>query len=255
MLLIEKSQWRYAFYRAYLNLRLEASKYRFGWLWWFLEPILMTAVFAVVFTFIRPRGGEFVYFLVVGVTAWLWFANTVGTSTNCLFVVKPLIATTRLPKVLFPLIVVITSAVKQLFVFGILLAVLGVTHGIDIAWLALPLVALAQLALILAVAMSVACLCVLIPDVRFLVVSGLQLTMFCSGIFFAISEMPEAAQEWFRLNPMAVLLEQYRTILLHHQWPDFAWCIGLLAVSSIAIAVVARLQRQYDHVLTLRIFA
>ena len=58
MILIENHYWRYAFFRAYFNLLGEASRYYLGWLWWFLEPVAMTGVFYVVFTYIRPSGME-----------------------------------------------------------------------------------------------------------------------------------------------------------------------------------------------------
>ena len=75
--------WRYALYRAYLNLVGEASKYYLGWLWWLLEPMAMTGVFYVVFTYIRSSNIEnFTHFLIVGITMWLWFANGVGNCTR-----------------------------------------------------------------------------------------------------------------------------------------------------------------------------
>ena len=255
MILIEVRHWRYAMYRGYLNLLTEASKYHFGWLWWLLEPILMTAVFAMVFTFIRPRGVDFVYFLVVGVTAWLWFSNAVGNSTQSLVAAKSLIIQTRLPKTLFPLIAVITSSYKQFFVFCVLFGVFALTSGISPSWIALPLVVLTELCLIVAVATSAAFLCAWFPDVRFFVVSGLQLMMFCSGIFFDISTFPPAAQDWFRANPMAVLIEQYRAILLYGQWPNLAWC-GAAGVGAVLwIAIVDRLQRRFDQAITLRVIS
>lgn len=252
---MEIAHWRYAMYRGYLNLRAEASKYHFGWLWWLLEPVLMTAVFAVVFTLIRPRGTDFVFFLVVGVTAWLWFSNCVGNATQSLVVAKSLILQTRLPKILFPLIAVITSSYKQFFVFCVLLLVMASTSGVTASWIALPLVVLTELWLIVAVATTVAFLCAWFPDARFFVVSGLQLMMFCSGIFFDIATFPPEAQAWFRANPMAVLIEQYRAIFLHGNWPDLLWCGSVAAVAAVWVFVVDRLQRRYDQAITLRVIA
>ena len=255
MLLVEFSHWRYAAYRGYLNLRAEASKYHFGWLWWFLEPLAMTAVFALVFTFIRPRGDGFVYFLVVGVTAWLWFSNSVGNATQSLLSARSLILQMKLPKILFPLISTITATYKQVFVFCMLLPLLSVTVGVTTSWLALPVVALAELALIVATTVTVAFVCAWFPDLRFFVMSMLQLMMFCSGIFFDIATFPEAAQAWFRLNPMAVLLEQYRYVLLEDVPPNWLWCASLIAFCGLWTALVDRLQRHWDDAITLRVIS
>ena len=254
-LVMDVRHWRYSLYRGYLNLLSEASKYHLGWLWWFLEPLAMTAVFFIVFTFIRPRGEDFVYFLIVGVTAWLWFSSGVGNATQSLTAAKALILQMKLPKPMFPVISAITVTYKQAFVIAMLLAILGSILGTSAAWLALPVLFAVEFVLIVACAVTVAFLCAWLPDMRFIVVSGLQLMMFCSGIFFDIATFPEAAQEWFRLNPMAVLIEQYRRVLLYGQAPDFVWCAATAAASAAWILVMAWAYGCWDQQLTRRIIS
>lgn len=253
--LTESRFWRYSLYRSHLNLISEASKYQLGWLWWFLEPLAMTAVFFVVFTFIRPRGEDFIYFLIVGVIAWLWFSNGVGNATLSLINAKSLIVQMKVPKLVFPAISAITVTYKQAFVFTILLCFIGTISGLSAAWFALPVLLAVQFLLIVACATTVAFLCAWLPDLRFVVVSGLQLMMFCSGIFFDIASFPAAAQEWFRLNPMAVLLEQYRLVLLHGMAPDFGWCAATTAVSGAWTVVIAWAYTTWDQQLTRRIIS
>ncbi len=256
MVLIEKHLWRYALYRAYLNLVGEASKYYLGWLWWFLEPIAMTGVFFVVFTYLRSSGMEhFTYFLIIGVTTWLWFANSVANSTAALASAKGIISQIRLPKLLFPIIVVTAAGLKQGFVFAILLIFLGATLGANAAWLALPLVAAAQLALILAAAATVALACCWLHDLRFIVNSGLTLMMFCSGLFFDINALPPILEELMRLNPMAVMLEQYRMIFLHGALPDIAWCATVLVGCGIWLYALRWAYQRLDVELTRRVIA
>ena len=254
-ILIEARFWRYSLYRSYLNLISDASRYHLGWLWWILEPLAMTGVFFVVFTFIRPRGEEFIYFLIVGVTAWLWFSNGVGNATQSLTTAKSLILQMKVPKLIFPAISAITVTYKQVFVYGILLTVVGTVSGASASWFVLPILLTVEFLLIVACAVTVAFLCACLPDARFIVVSGLQLMMFCSGIFFDINSFPAAAQDWFRLNPMAVLLEQYRLVLLDGLLPDLPWCAAVAAVSCAWITVMALAYRRYDQQLTRRIIS
>ena len=182
MVLIETHLWRYALYRAYLNLISEASRYYLGWLWWFLEPIAMTAVFFFVFTVLRaPNVENFQYFLIVGVTTWLWFNNGVANSTDSLMGAKSLISQMQLPKLLFPFTTVVSASLKHAFVFATVLIFMGTTLGPSMAWLYLPVLVLTQLVLILAVASTVAFVCCWIRDIRLVVRSGLTLMMFCSG--------------------------------------------------------------------------
>lgn len=252
---MDMRHWRYSLYRGYLNLLSEASRYYLGWLWWFLEPLAMTAVFFVVFTFIRPRGEDFVYFLIVGVTVWLWFANGVGNATQSLITAKSLILQMKLPKIMFPSISAITVTYKQTFVFTMLLTIFGVVFGPSISWLWFPILLTVEFLLIMACAATVAFLCAWLPDMRFIVVSGLQLMMFCSGIFFDIGTFPEAAQEWFRLNPMAVLIEQYRAVLLHGMAPDLRWCGVVAVASAVWTAIMASAYVRWDQQLTRRVIS
>ena len=255
MLLIETRYWRYVLYRAHLNLVADASRYYLGWLWWVLEPLAMTAVVYVVFNYLRGRDEGFIYFLIVGVTTWLWFSGGVGNATQTLTGARNLILQMRLPKIMFPLVTVIGVTYKQAFVFLILLLVVGGVFGASPAWAALPALMAVQLLLIVAGAVTVAFLCVWLPDLRFVVASLLQLMMFCSGIFFEIESFPVSMQEWFRLNPMAVMLEQYRLILLHETLPDFLWCAWMAAVCGAWIFLMDFAYRRWDQQLTRRIIA
>lgn len=256
VMLIDKHLWRYAVYRAYSDLAAEASKYYLGWLWWFLEPIALTAVFFLVFSYLRPAQSDienFPAFLVVGVTTWLWFANAVANSTDVLMGARAIVSQMRLPKLLFPAVAVAAASLKQSFVFAVLLAFVGIAFGPGWTWLFLPLLAVTQWVLILAAACTVAFICCCAPDIRFVVRSGLTLMMFCSGLFFAIADMPSGWQSLLRLNPMAVLLEQYRAVLLYGATPDVAWCAQAVLASGVWLFALQRLYEGFDRLLTRRI--
>ena len=253
--LLAPRYWRYAVYRAYVNLLADASRYHLGWLWWLLEPLAMTAVFYVVFRFLRARDEDFVYFLIVGVTTWLWFSNSVSNATQSLNAAKNLISQVKVPKLMFPLINVITGVYKQAFVFGLVFVALAILVGAAPTWIYFPVVVVVELLMIVAAAATVAFLCAWLPDTRFVVTSGLQLLMFCSGIFFDIRSFSDDVQSWFLLNPVAVLLEQYRAVLLYGEPPDFAWCALVALLCLVWIAVLSHAYRRFDHALTRRIIA
>ena len=256
MFLIGPHLWRYALYRAYLNLIGEASRYYLAWLWWFLEPIAMTGVFFFVFTYLRaPNVENFQFFLLIGVTTWLWFANGVSNSTESLMVARTIISQMPLPKLLFPFTSVISASLKHVFVFAIVLLVMASTFGPSYAWLYLPVLLLAQFALILAFACTAAFICSLIRDARFVVRSGLTLMMFCSGIFFAVDAMPAAYQEVFRLNPMATLIEDYRLIFLAGSAPEPGPSLRLTGLCVVWLYLLQWAYGRWDRTLTRRIIS
>ena len=76
-----------------------------------------------------------------------------------------------------------------------------------------------------------AALGVYIRDIQHLIVPLVQLMMFLSPVFYPISALPEGLQSWLRLNPLAVVIEQTRGLILFGHAPDWMSYCGCLAVS------------------------
>jgi len=223
-----------------LNLRSEASKSYLNYLWWILEPALFVAVFYVVFGVLLERGGPgFVAFLVCGKIPYLWYSRSVMNSSGSIIAGRRLIGQVYIPKLFFPLVVILQDFVKQLFVFGLLLVFL-VLYGTEIsaAWLYLPLVVMTQILFILASGLLAASIVPIIPDFRYIISTGLMLLMFGSGIFYSYKEFVDPSyQSIFLSNPMAALLKNYRQVLLDGLAPDFDR-LALIAFSCICVTVI-----------------
>lgn len=223
-----------------LNLRSEASTSYLNYIWWILEPALFVVVFYVVFGILLERGGPgFVAFLVCGQIPYLWYSRSVTNSSGSIIAGRRLISQVYIPKLFFPLVVIIQDFVKQLFVFGLLLAFL-VFYGTEIAatWFYFPLIAVTQILFILASGLVAAAIVPIIPDFRYIISTGLMLLMFGSGIFYSYEEFVDPHhQSIFLSNPMAALLKNYRQVLLDGVAPDFGR-LALIAVSSICVTVI-----------------
>jgi len=67
------------------DLKLKYRGSVFGFLWSLVNPLLMILVYAAAFTFIlRVRAEGFVFFLLLGVLAWTFFANSASMSTGAI---------------------------------------------------------------------------------------------------------------------------------------------------------------------------
>lgn len=223
-------------YKAGADLRSEAAKTYIGVLWWVLDPILMMAVFYLVFAVLLQRGTEhFVQFLLIGLVAWRWFQGTVTNGANSISGGgKSLMRQVYLPKIIFPLVVVVTDLFKFLVVLLLLLGFLWVSgFAPGFAYLALPLLLLLQLGLIIGLASLLAALVPFLPDLIIMVRHLLQMLFFLSGIFYSVEMIPAEYQSYFFLNPMAVLIDAYRAILMHAQWPSFIRLFGVLVLVAV----------------------
>jgi len=218
------------------KLRSDVSNNYLSYLWWIFEPALTLAVFFVVFGLLFDRGGPaFVDFLLVGVATWAWFQKSVSNSTMSIMMARSLIMQVYIPKTLPPLVSVGQDTVKQMLVFAILLCYLLIRwEPVSAAWFAFPLLVLVQLLLAAGAAMLAAAVTPVIPDLRFIIGSSLQLLMFGSGIFYAIDDIPEQYRHYFEVNPIALLIGMYRDVLLHDRLPDSG---SLLYVASVGLAL------------------
>ena len=236
-------------YKVYADLRVEASRGYLGILWWALEPLLYMGVFYIVFGILFQRGSEdYVAFLLVGLVAWRWFDNTIKLGAGSLLVNSGLMQQVYVPKIVFPTVTVVTNTVKFLVVLTMLLAFL-LLYGIDpgSTWLVLPGLLAIQLLFIVALTWLVSAIVPFLPDIRVIIDSGLTLLFFMSGIFFDLESLPLQLADYMRLNPMAILIESYRKVLIQGVWPDWS-ILGVVVLFSVIVLLVSlRLHLRYNR--------
>lgn len=237
-------------YKAYADLKAEASRGYLGTLWWVLEPMLYLAVFYVLFAIIRHQGeGDFVAFLLVGLIAWKWFASTVIQGSKSVANGAGLMQQVYLPKYIFPGVVAVTNSVKFLIVLTIMLVFL-VFYGIPpvLEWFSLPALVIVQFILMLAISSVLAAVLPFLPDLRQLIDNALVLLFFLSGVIFDISRAPEGIKAYLYLNPMVAMIENYRAVLIKGKIPDWSVLFIILALSVAGLVLAMWLFRRYDRV-------
>jgi len=237
-------------YKVYAELSAEAARTFLGILWWLIEPVLYMSVFYLIFGVMFQRGGEgFVYFLLVGLVVWKWFDSSIRNGMVSLQTSAAVIQQVYQPKFIFPVIVVLINTSKFLFVMLLLLLFLLISgKSASIAWLALlPLIGI-QLVLTVGISSLCATIIPFVPDLKWVVDNVLTMMFFLSGVFFDISTLPENFQGWLRLNPMAVMIESYRSALLLGQMPDWGQLFWVLLFSCILTVAAVGVFNRYDRV-------
>jgi lipopolysaccharide transport system permease protein len=237
-------------YKVYAELSAEAARTFLGILWWLIEPVLYMSVFYLIFGVMFQRGGEgFVYFLLVALVVWKWFDSSIRNGMVSLETNAAVIQQVYQPKFIFPVIVVLINTAKFLFVMLLFLLFLLISgKQPSISWLALlPLIGV-QFVLIAGITSLCATVIPFVPDLKWVVDNGLTMLFFLSGVFFDISALPEHFQGWLRLNPMAVLIEGYRSALLLGQMPDWGQVFWVLLFACILIVVAVGVFTRYDRI-------
>lgn len=235
--------------KARLNLKSETSTNYLSYGWWFLEPVIHMICYYVVFDLLMQRGGPgFVYFLLTGLVPWLWFARSISQGANSLVGGKYLMSQLYIPKLFFPLVLIVQTTIKQALVFLVFLAFLLVSgHTLSMEWSALIPILLVQLLFMLPVACLAAYAVVYIRDLKMVIPTIIQFMFFCSGIFFSFERISVEYKDWFLVNPMAGIIVAYRDVLLNNQWPNWQY-LGIVAlISMVLILITVLLYRSREH--------
>src|SRR5438093_13478784 len=186
---------RYRELFANLFRRDVQAKYRgslLGIAWTLANPVLLMAVYLLVFSVLWKTQfgseGHYALFLLVGLSAWIFFATSVQSASRSMLDNANLIRKTRFPRQLLPLSVVATHLIS----FGVMLVALLVVNFVLLPrvrateWLALPL-GLAVVAVTCGLALAIASLNVLFRDLEFLVSALLLLLFFLMPLRYPLN--------------------------------------------------------------------
>lgn len=251
MFLVRKHYRDIIYFKAGIHLRSEASRTYLSFLWWALDPLISLAIYYLIFGVLFKRGtADFIPFLLIGLVTWQWFANIVSHSMEAVNGNTALISQINFPKIVLPSVNIVIDTFKFSIIFFLLLGFLWL-YGIkpSIHYFALPLILLTQHLLNCTVANVAALAVPMMPDLKLVMGNLLRVGMYLSGIVYEFRSFPEKLHVYFECNPMAMLLECYRNVLMHHQWPDFTVLGTIFICSLLGLVISSKIFTMFDPLL------
>lgn len=238
-----------------MALKSDASRYYFGYLWWVLEPLLYVGVFYVVFNVIlHSTRADFLIFLVCGKLPFVWFSKSVNQASSSIVANAGLIGKIDVTKTLFPMAVIQEGLYKQAAVFLLLFVILFFSGYMPtMGWLWLIPIMLINYIMIVACSYVGAVLVCYMRDFTILIGLGLIFLMFTSGIFWDIRALePAMAERVLLFNPMALVLDSYRQVLMENAVPDLMHLAWVGVVFGGLIIIMVKLMRLLSKSLALK---
>jgi lipopolysaccharide transport system permease protein len=227
--------------QARMKLKAQSKKLTLNYLWWVLEPLLFVLMFYIVFEYLLQRGGDdYFSFLVIGKITYLWFSKSVVSASKGLIGNKNIINQCHIPKWIFPLVNMLETTYKAVVSFLVLFFILWL-NGFSPTKYYLHLIPITLLMslLICGVGYLGSLLVGFARDFMNLILIGMTGLMFMSGVFWDINSIQnDRLQELVWLyNPLAVLINAYRDVLLHQSEPNYIQMTPAFLV-SIALLVI-----------------
>jgi ABC-type polysaccharide/polyol phosphate export permease len=221
---------------ATLVLRELRARYRssvLGFLWSFLNPLLLMLVYALVFSvYLRVPMDNYAVFLFTGLLPWLWFASSLGHAAGVIVGSGPLVRRVLFPAEILPLVSVLSNLANLLLSLPLLLVFLvlaGIRPGPFLAFL--PILLGLQLLLTLGLALPLAALNVHLRDVEQILSNGLVLLFFLSPVLYPVSTVPPTMRPLYFLNPVAGLVQSYQNIFFFGREPHWIH-LGMVAACA-----------------------
>lgn len=215
-----------------------------GVMWSLINPLFLLGVYTFVFSVVfKARWGdgpvesksEFAILLFVGMIVHSLFAETLNRAPGLI-----LNNVSYVKKIVFPIeilpVVAICAALFHAFVsVFVLVVVLFLLNGY-LQWttIFLPLVLLPLLVLTVGIAWVLSSLAVFLRDVAQPIGMIMTVLLFASPVFYPLTSLPEFIRPWLVLNPLTLIIEQSRTVLIFGHLPDWN---GLAIYSLVSVLV------------------
>lgn len=211
-----------------------------GVLWSFINPLLMVLVYAIVFPYImRVQTENYLIFLICGVIPWNWFTNVISQGTTCITNNANLIKKVYFPRTILP-ISTVTAGLINFLISCIIIVIFVLLGGCGLSWhiVFLPLIALVQYLISLAMIFVLSAINVYVRDVEYMVIFIMNMLFYATPILYSSSMFDKGWFIWvFRFNPFAHLINAYRDIFYVHEIPNVVNLLILLGVSVIALII------------------
>lgn len=236
--------WQFRALIAELIKREFSGKYRgsFGGIAWaFAQPLFLLTIYTVALGGIlqlrwanTDSTAEYGLALFSGLIVYLTFSEVLTKST-VLITGNPSLS----KKVVFPLellsvVVVVTAILQGIVGFCVWVAGSLLIHGsLTATALFFPIVLACMAPLLVGISWLLSSLCVWVRDLQHVTVLVGHAFLFLTPIFYNVEMAPQAFKPILAINPLTLIVEQGRRVLLQGLAPDYLALLLYVAVTSI----------------------
>lgn len=250
--------WQYRDLLYILTMRDVRVRYKqtaLGAMWAIIQPLFTMLIFSLFFGRLAgmPSDGvPYPVFAFAGLLPWTFFANAVNSSGNSLVGNSNLITKVYFPRLIIPIASVGGGLIDFAIAFAMLVVIMiyfGIGFTVNI--LMLPVLVVLTALLAIGVGMWMSAMNVRYRDIRHALPFLIQLWFFASPIIYPASIVSEKYRWILMLNPMAGIIEGYRSAIFGRA---FDWAaLALAAAITFAVLIYAaytfkRLEREFADI-------
>jgi ABC-2 type transport system permease protein len=234
------------------DLKVRYASSALGYLWTVLDPFMMILIYWFVFSVIfrgRDVGEEpYILYLAFGQLAWQWFNGCVSDCTRALTSETRLVRSTRLPREIWVLKVVLSKGLEYLFSLPVVV-IFMIANAKGPTWhvVFFPLGLLLQALLLTGIGLLVAAVTVLVRDLARVVRIVLRMAFYATPILYSVRSIDHPViRDLYAINPLTGILDLYRASVFSAEMASpraiLSACVITLLVLLLGARVFARLE-------------
>ena len=240
------------YFLIWRDLKVRYKQTIIGAAWVIVQPILITAVFAVFLgrlIKVPSDGIPYPVFAYSALLLWTFISNSILSSSYSLVVNSQIITRVYFPRIMIPAAAIGVRLVDLMIASAVLIAMI-IYYRVPLGWQALmfPIFIIHIGVLALAIGILAAALNVHYRDVGTMLPILLQAWMFASPVVYASSLVPARMRSWYALNPLMGIVEGSRAALfnLPFDWTSVAISAAVtLGLLLLAVHLFAQMENGF----------
>jgi ABC-type polysaccharide/polyol phosphate export permease len=220
-----------------------------GVFWSLLVPLGQLVVLVFLFQSVVPLNIEaYPAFVFSALLPWTWFSNSLSSACGLFIGNRDLLRHPNFVSARLMVVNTLSNMITYVVALPILLAVL-IVYGrpITLALLALPLLMLIQAVLTIGLSLIIATLNVFYRDIQHIVIVALMLLFYLTPVFYRTQAVAEQYQLVYQINPIAVLIQGYRSVLFYGVLPAWGAIVFAAVVSGAVYILGAWIYSRQQH--------
>ncbi len=219
---------------SYRDIRVRYAQTFFGLSWAIINPVISVLLLYFIFGIVvktDTQGVPPLIFTMAGICSWNYFSRVVGEAGNSIIGAQSLVKKVYFPRLIIPFSKAL-SALMDLVIVLVLLAIMIIVYQIPLGWQVLMLIPFTLLTILAAIAFGVwmAALTIRFRDFNHILPLVLRIGMFLSPIAYSASMVPEQYRWAYNLNPLTGIIEGFRWALFKTQFDSATIWISIFII-------------------------
>jgi homopolymeric O-antigen transport system permease protein len=223
------------------RLKVRYKQSVLGIAWAIIQPTALMLIYTLVFSLIskvKSTGLPYAVFAYAALLPWSFFSTALTNATNGLVSHAQLVTKVYFPREILPISYVVAALVDLLVASLVMMALMFYYHVSltpQALWI-LP-ITLIMTMFVSACSLVFSAMQVKVRDIGMAMPLLLQLWMFASPVVYPLKQVPAKFHDWYVLNPMVGVIENFRAALLGTEF-DFhsLWISAIVSALLLPIS-------------------